>query len=440
MGQRHNLVDTITKAGVIVSYWENEEPQLKQEILKNNPKLKNSDFAAGSANYEPKLSPVYALDVDRNGFWCLSGLSKGGIALYTMRYNEGYIHRYFMQGKRENNRQLASGHSDTISVLKLNQNEDKFLSGSWDKTIREWDLNTGKCSNLFLGSTGQLSNIQYRPFGLGDMTIAVDDDGENKNNETLTGTGSLAVGDGSDMDSLFGDSDADEEEKEESRIENEKSDKSSPVPIINKSTVKNKKYTNDSIFMSSSIDGTINIWDVRVNGANSVLRLGVPENTPPWCMSSTWSNCGEYIYAGRRNSTVEEFSIKMPHKSSSKSGTKGIRHPNVLKVLSFPKISGPISSISTMPNNDFLLCGSNDNIRLYNLGLYNGENSLATSGGNSKGKPATPFMIIPGHHGGILSALWLDDTGRFMVSASGNRGWGHSNYTETVLLYEIDFE
>lgn len=49
-------------------------------------------------------------------------------------------------------------------------------------------------------------------------------------------------------------------------------------------------------------------------------------------------------------------------------------------------------------------------------------------------------MIIPGHHGGILSALYVDETGRFMVSASGNRGWGHANFTESVLIYEIEFE
>lgn len=433
MAQKHNMVDTITKAGVIVSYWENEQPQTRKQILASNPKLKATDFTTGNANYEPKVCPVYAIDVDRNGFWCLSGLSKGGVSLYTMRYNEGAIHHYFMHGDRSNYNALQSGHCDTVSSIKLNSQEDRFLSGSWDKTIREWDLNSGACTNVFLGSTGQISNIQYRPRGLADFLVIVEDD--ESGSKPRAGDRSRDMG--SDMESLFGESD----DEEVSRVKLESSDKSSPAPQVDSvSKIENKKYTDDSIFMSSSIDGTINIWDVRCsnqNGNNSVIRLGVPEGTPPWCMSSTWSNCGEFIYAGRRNSTVEEISIKMPHKRSTAGQLKGAVRPNVLKTLNFPKISGPISSIATMPNRDFLLCGSNDNIRLYNLSLYNG---IENSNISTKGKPATPFMIIPGHHGGILSALWLDDTGRFMVSASGNRGWGHANYTETVLLYEIDFE
>ena len=30
---------------------------------------------------------------------------------------------------------------------------------------------------------------------------------------------------------------------------------------------------------------------------------------PPWCLSLSWSTDGERIYAGRRNGTVDEFSM-----------------------------------------------------------------------------------------------------------------------------------
>ena len=59
----------------------------------------------------------------KNGYWCLSGLLSGGISLYTMRYNEGAIHYYFHQGSKENK---SRGHTDAISVIKLNQEQDKF--------------------------------------------------------------------------------------------------------------------------------------------------------------------------------------------------------------------------------------------------------------------------------------------------------------------------
>lgn len=404
VAQKHNLMDSITKAGVIGSYWENEQPLTQKQMLASNPKFNASDFSSGSVSYEPQVNPVYSLDVERNGFWCLSGLLSGGISLYTMIYNEGAIHHYFRHNANKFGEQtIDTGHLDAVSVLKLNRAQDRFLSGSWDKTIREWDLNTGKVVNLFKGSTGQISSIQFRPQGLTDITFKNDGEGQNP----------------SDVDSLFGDSD-------------EEDDANVSKSSIKTDLAKNKPATSDSIFMSSSIDGTINIWDVRVSGKNLVLKLGVPENVPPWCMTASWSNDGDKLYVGRRNSTVEELSLRMPHSR----GASNSKVPNVLKRLLFPKISGPVTALSTMPNDNFLLCGSNDNIRLYNLSLYH---EFALESTTSK-KRATPFFVIPGHNGGALSNLYVDDSGRFMISTSGNRGWGHSSYADVVLVYSIDCE
>lgn len=395
VAQKHNLMDSITKAGVIGSYWENEQPLTKAELLAENPKLKASDFNSGTVPYEPKVNPVYSLDVQRDGYWCLSGVLNGGISLYTMIYNEGAIHHYFSHGKKSQPQSIDSGHTDAVSVLRLNHAQDRFLSGLWDKTIREWDLNTGKVTSLFKGSTGQISDIKFRPQGLTDILFKGSVDGD----------------DGSDVDSLFGSSD------DENRNDEEK---------------KTKVATNNAVFMSSSIDGTINIWDARVSSSGAVLKLGIPEGIPPWCMTASWSNDGDKLYVGRRNSTVEEINIRMPHLRSA-TGTTVV--PNVSKRLHFPKISGPVSALSVMPNDNFLLCGSLDNIRLYNLSLYH-EFAEATA---SK-KRATPFFVIPGHHGGVLSNLHVDDTGRFMISTSGNRGWGHAPYADVVLVYSIDYE
>ncbi|KAG5417726.1 SPT8 [Candida metapsilosis] len=421
MAQKHNLSDSLSNGGVICSYWENEQPLTRKQLMKQNPKLKDSDFSTGSVSYEPKVNPVYALEAERNGLWCLSGLLSGGISLYTMRYNEGTIHHYFNHGTSQYPRR---GHTDTVSALRLNQEQNRFLSGSWDKTIREWDLNTGKTTIEFLPSSGQISNIQYRPDGLDDISFTtIDESGDVSN-----GNKSKANNDDEDeVDSLFGDSDQEEKQQEEQQPTNYQDH---PPPS---KEAQSKPHLNSNIFMSSSIDGTINIWDIRLN--QPVIRLGVSEGTPPWCMSSTWSNDGDFIYAGRRNSTIDELSIKMPHKRSQSGHHKDTMVPNVSKLLQFPKISGPVSALSTMPNKDFLLCGSNDNIRLYNLRLYDDLSNMEV---NLK-KQATPFLIVPGHHGGMLSQLYVDETGRFMVSASGYRGWGHGQYTDTVLIYEIDF-
>lgn len=408
MAQKHNMVDSVTKAGVISSYWENEQPITQTELLQANPKIKPADFATGTVNYEPKLSPVYSLAAEKRGLWCLSGLSSGGISLYSMKYSEGSLVHYFPHGDPKRPAPENSGHNDAVSVLKLTPDEMGFFSGSWDKTIRSWDLNTGKTTAIYTGASNQITSLEFRPHGLADLELA---DGDANS---------------SDVDSLFGDSDNEHENDNDNENGNSEQKQKGPV---------SKVVRNNSVFMTSSIDGTVNIWDVRVGESHQdpVIKYVVPDNTPPWCMSATWANSGDFIFAGRRNSTVEELSLKMPHRRVPNSHGKNDVVPNVSRTLQFPKISGPVSAISTMPNDDLLLCGSNDNIRLYNLQLYDQGTQQATK------KPATPFMIVPGHHGGILSTLFVDESGRFMVSASGNRGWGQSAFTETVLIYEIDF-
>lgn len=419
LAQKHSLVDSVLNSGVITSYWENEQPLTKQQVMSTNPKIKLDDFESGSVTYEPKLNPIYALTAERNGYWCLSGTLSGGISLYSMRYNEGVLQYYFPNSPKKQSAKDSQGHQDAISVLEMNFAQDKFLLGSWDKTIRYWDLNNGKCVGLFAGNTGQISNVKFRPLGLTDINLTFDDDAKTEDN--------------SDMGSLFGDSDSDHEKNNDNDNSKDRKETKAKTPVVDPSNRKltNKTISNEDVFMNSNIDGTINIWDIRASD-QPVLRYGLPEGTPPWCMSATWSNTGDSIYVARRNSTVEEFSLKMPHKQGFKSHI-----PNVLKTLQFPKLSGPITAISTMPNDNFLLCGSYDNIRLYNLSLYNPENPSVASSGKNK---ATPFLIVPGHQGGAVSSLIVDETGRFLVSASGNRGWGQANVTDYVLIYEVDFD
>ena len=117
-----------------MSYWENEEPA-----------------PPGRGDQEHVLSPVYSLAVHSRALWLLSGLESGGINLQSVRHDEGKRIHCLQQ------------HTNAVSVLTLAQDEKSVLSGSWDKNIFDWDLNTGQTKRSFDGSGGQISAIELRP-------------------------------------------------------------------------------------------------------------------------------------------------------------------------------------------------------------------------------------------------------------------------------------
>ncbi|KAK6956040.1 hypothetical protein Daesc_001310 [Daldinia eschscholtzii] len=542
VAQRHPFVDSVTKAGVLMSYWENAEPQptpVRQEDL--------------------VLSPVYSLAVHSQALWLLSGLESGGINLQSVRHDEG--------------KRIAclKKHTNAVSVLTLSPDEKSVLSGSWDKNIFDWDLNTGQVARQFDGTGGQVSAIEIRPMGGqpippeaseeeilsdtffsnnthpggdGDLKFEMDggfgmdlDAGVNgmgangASDPTANGRDAIPDGRGSPgHDSLFGGSptggsdlfgDNDgmgafggDEDNEFSRAMMQDSaqdaevamgdynmsgpafepesgqvptaqppdstssdaalfgdnalssfeadanhdpsslpsmpefsqpmntsdnafqplpvDMSLPPPqgaqgVLPQSpsavfaapppTHYDMTQTSDSTFLSASIDGTLRIWDRRMQ--NPVARIGNRPGVPPWCMGACWSPDGNWIYAGRRNGTVEEFSIQ-----KARGGRVGWQPERVFK---FPGGSGPVSCVRSMVNGRHLVCASHDILRLYDL---RSENS-------SKHSPP-PFLIIPGPpRAGVISSLYIDPSSRFMISAAGNRGW-EGTTTEVLIGYEIN--
>lgn len=73
----------------------------------------------------------------------------------------------------------------------------------------------------------------------------------------------------------------------------------------------------------------------------------------------------------------------------------------------------------------FLSSASYDILRLHDL---TEQNTFKHS--------AVPFLIIPGHRGGVISSLYIDPTCRYLISTAGNRGW-EGTTTEVLLGYEI---
>ncbi|KAH7361155.1 WD40-repeat-containing domain protein [Pyrenochaeta sp. MPI-SDFR-AT-0127] len=481
VAQRHPFVDSVTKAGVLLSYWENED----------------------SSGVSESLSSVYALAVHHQALWLLSGLESGGINLQSVRHEEGKrIH-------------TLKNHTSTVSVLTLSQDETSVLSGSWDKTINDWDLNNGQVKRKFETSGGQIAAIEQRPLS----TLPIPQDTEtlpsangtfsSNNSSRPRANGSLTNGvetaartmqvkeegnedaQGSPDDSLFGDKDSlfgdgqennpssalpsfgDDDDEFSRAIANgiqqadedangdlDAMDMGGPVQAPNEeagdslkeppATAQTQALANgvtesqssgtvnglphaeetgphnngadqteqpassETTFLDASMDGTLRIWDRRQ--PNPVARITPPRNTPPWCMNACWSPDGNFIYAGRRNGTVDEYSLH-----------KGLREPR--RTFRFPSVSGAVSAVRAMPNGKHLVCASYDILRLYDL---------TQPDAGTKGAAATPFLIVPGHRTGVISQLYLDPTCNFMISTGGNRGWEGAS-TEVLLGYEIGF-
>lgn len=320
-----------------------------------------------------------------------------------------------------------------------------MLSGSWDKTINDWDLNIGQVRRRFETSGSQISAIEPRPLSTlpvpeetgpplySNGTFSSNNDTKPLTNGVLTNGAPPAGQDedapGAENDSLFGDNDndslfggngdaaanppaagfGDDEDDEFSRaIANEirhaeeqdaqgdidMTDVGGPVQPLDvsqdgennahvaDSTEESATATaavnssgppqdvamnglphseesaeagassntfpsqddsppsSDSTFLDASFDGTLRVWDRRQ--PNPIARMVPSRGTPPWCVNACWSPDGNYIYAGRRNGTVDEYSLH-----------KGLREPS--RTFRFPSVSGAVSAVRAMPNGKHII-------------------------------------------------------------------------------------
>merc|ERR1719436_378476 len=58
-------------------------------------------------------------------------------------------------------RRLLTGHSEPVSSVVLSTNGQFALSGSWDTTMRLWDLNTGATLRTFQGHTKDVFSVAF---------------------------------------------------------------------------------------------------------------------------------------------------------------------------------------------------------------------------------------------------------------------------------------
>lgn len=61
--------------------------------------------------------------------------------------------------------QILEGHTDYIASVAYRKDGNFLASGSWDKTIRIWDLSNAKESYGLKGHTDWITGVAYNPDG-----------------------------------------------------------------------------------------------------------------------------------------------------------------------------------------------------------------------------------------------------------------------------------
>ncbi len=127
--QKTGLADSIQKGGLLSSAFENIDDYPQSE----------------------KSTPTFSLQVHSEAQFLLAGTRSGAINLFTIRHEEGKIAH------------VLKGHSSPVSVLLLTQQEEHVVSGSWDKSIKFWDLNTGAVLSQFADAKTQITCLSFNP-------------------------------------------------------------------------------------------------------------------------------------------------------------------------------------------------------------------------------------------------------------------------------------
>jgi len=384
--QRHMLPDSVTKSGVLSAFWENEQLKFQSEY----------DVLA-DGTYTPQVSPVYSLACEPECLWVAAGLESGDISIQSATYGElGQVLAYLR------------GHTKTVSDLKLTPSARSLLSGSWDKSAVCWDLETGIAKVKYNNLSSQVSSVDWQAANAHPVEVVKEE--EEDEDKSLFG---------SDSDENEGKKEEKENADEAEKIDPENEENKNEIDEEEKDTAEKNAgkakaateaevLSGDSpIFLTSTFNGKIDIWDTRQKERASTL-LG--SHAPPWCLSAVFSVDGNSIYAGRRNSCVELYDVR------------SLSQPQ--RTLKFPAISGSVTCVTPMPDNRRLLCACYDNIRLFDL----------------ESTRKTPFTIVPGHHGTAISRMLVDAEGQFIVSATGGRGWIDTVATESALAYEAGYE
>ncbi|KAI9093483.1 WD40-repeat-containing domain protein [Phlyctochytrium arcticum] len=422
--QRHGLVDSIEKAGILVSAWENEEYPLGYAPI-SVPTVDPDTPSSLAAEW----SPVYSLDVHSAAVWGLSGCKSGNINFWSIRHDEGQCQH------------VLRGHSNAVSVLRITPDERGVVSGSWDRKLLKWDLDTGSVVRNFQGLTSQITSCSFKP-SQSDGYIPEESPlmASSYDGAIFLFDSRSAAGVGRKIPaSLSG----------------------APPWAISATWSANGK----SIFCGRR-NASVDEFDVAEGKLLRTIRLprdsgpvsfvhAMPNNRHLLCASQDIIRLWDLDLTFEANPQRDAPIPAQASREGSKSGGPSNSTTPTESRLGTPKL--PTAGLTLFLDDDM----GGDSVLGTSLG--NGIDSDVAATGDlppspsvpDLGKtssttrptasmadedfetaPVVPFTIIPGHNNGVVSNITLDPTKKYMLSASGTRGWDGLASTQ-CLVYTV---
>lgn len=334
-----------------------------------------SSAAAAERDVPP---PVHSLAVESNQVFGLAGSSTGDVNLFGVRLDEGQIRHQLRPG--------PDGHDagSAIDALALLGRDTAVLSGGADRKIVHWDLNVGRIVRRYTGSASPITTIQLRPTSApsrpttpappAPVVDAMDvdpppDDGPFR---VRFDPANPVVSNGLYADTLS--------DKDAASSESEPEPDTAPPQL------------SDDVFLTRSANGKALVWDRRA--AKVAWRLRTDKDAPSWGTNASWSQDGERIYLGMRNSAIQIHDVR--------TGT--------MRVVQLPEWLGAVYDVAPMPDGRFLLvaCFSNlgssspsdcaDWTVLYDLEYESLDEAT---------RPAVPFRVVIGYNSSAVAKLHL---------------------------------
>ena len=285
----------------------------------------------------------------------------------------------------ENPLQTLAGHSDWVWSVAYSPDGQTLASGSWDKTIKLWNVKTGNLRQTLTGHSDEVYSVAYSPdgqtlaSGSGDNTIKLWNVKTGNLRQTLTGhSGSVdSVGYSPDGQTLAsGSSDW------TIKLWNVKTGNLRQTLTGHSGSVDSVGYSPDGQTLASgSSDWTIKLWNVKTGNLRQTLT-GHSGSVD----SVGYSPDGQTLASGSSDKTIKLWDVKTG---------------NLLQTLSGH--SNWVNSVAYSPDSQTLATGSNDTtIKLWDV------------------KTGNLLQTLTGHSDTVDSVAYSPD-GQTLASGSGDK-------------------